>query len=118
MVRNLFKSLIPAIYTVLVLADFAFAANAAAKPTTGEFITQTLWFVAFGIAAMYILVWQPTKIKADQQRKFVSSLAKGTDVLVAGSIIAKVFSVSDNEIVVETSPGQKLRVKPEAVSAI
>ena len=86
--------------------------------TQGEFIFNTIWFLFVGLCVYYLIVIQPEIKKEDAQKKFISGLKRGDDVVTSGGILGKVQQVQDDLVTVEIAANVRIRVQASHVKAI
>ncbi|HKU80016.1 MAG TPA: preprotein translocase subunit YajC [Rhodanobacteraceae bacterium] len=93
-------------------------AAAAAPAAAGEpnpmysFGFLILLFVVF-----YFLLIRPQQKRANEQRKMISELAKGDEVIAAG-ILGRVENVGEHFLTVEVADNVQIRVQKGAVSNV
>ncbi len=66
----------------------------------------------------YLLMVRPQRARARAQQERMSSIEPGTKVMTTAGLIAHVYSVEDNEVVLVAEDGQKLRFVRQAIGKI
>ena len=101
--------------------SFLISSAQAAEPAAGAMdpgIFNILFLVGFGLI-FYFFMWRPQAKRAKDHKNLINGLAKGDEVLTAGGIIGKVAKVvDDNEVLIETGEGTKLRLMRNSVSEV
>lgn len=86
-----------------------FVSLAQAAPAGGSAIVQFLPLILiFGV--FWLLVIRPQQKKGKLHQQMLSELKAGDVVVTQGGIIGKITGIKDPEVVVEVSPGVRLRV--------
>ena len=80
-----------------------------------DFITGSVWFFLLGLAVYYILVLKPGFEEEDRQKKFIDELKKNDEVVTAGGVFGRVFSIQPEFITVEIAPNIRIKVVPTKV---
>ncbi len=62
------------------------------------------------IAIFYFLLIRPQNKRQKAHREMLAALKKGDTVITSGGIIGRVFKLSDDEVVLDTLEGGKLRI--------
>jgi preprotein translocase subunit YajC len=75
------------------------------------------------IVAMFALLWVflilPTRRRSQAQRRLISSVEVGDEILTVGGLYGRVDGVSgDDELLVEIAPEIQVRVARRAVAAV
>lgn len=73
-------------------------------------------FIIVAFAAMWAVIILPQQRRARRHDVLVASLAVGDEVVTAGGIVGTVTELDDDELVLETVPGTRLRLVRAAVS--
>lgn len=95
----------------------AYAQSAGAGP--GGDIFGMLFLILPMIAIMYFLIWRPQQKRMKDHQAMVKGVRRGDNIVTAGGIIAKVTKVvDDNELLVETGEGTKLRLLRTSISDV
>lgn len=69
----------------------------------------------FGV--MYFLIIRPQSKQQKQHQTFLSQLKKGDEVVLQGGMFARVYSVAEEDAVVEIAPGVKVHVLKSGVTS-
>lgn len=64
----------------------------------------------------FFLVIKPQNKKLDDHRKMMSDLKRGTKVMIASGIHAKVLKVNEGDVDVEIAPNVKVKVNNDYIS--
>lgn len=82
------------------------AAPAAAAPNA--FMSMLPIFMVFGI--FYFLMIRPQQKKAQQEREYLSTLEKGTEVYTKSGIIGTITALTDKIVTLEIDGGTKIKM--------
>jgi preprotein translocase subunit YajC len=93
----------------------AAAAPAAQPAATNPMFTYGLLAVMFVV--FYFLLIRPQQKRAKEQRKMISELAKGDEVIAAG-IVGRVDDIGDHFVSLEVADNVRIRVQKGAVSTV
>lgn len=96
----------------IIAAAAAPAAAAAAPNPLIEFLPLIALVVIF-----YFLLLRPQQKRAKEQRKMISELAKGDEVIAAG-ILGRVENVGEHFLTLEVADNVQIRVQKGAVSTV
>lgn len=79
----------------------------------------TLMMVAVLALMVVFMIRNSSKQKADREA-LIAKVVKGANVMTASGIFGTIVSidVEENEVVLETTPGTKLRVHRQAISTV
>ena len=80
-----------------------------------DFITGSVWFFLLGLAVYYILVLKPGFEEEDRQKKFIDELKKNDEVVTAGGVFGRVYSIQPEFITVEIAQNIRIKVVPNKV---
>ncbi len=95
----------------------AYAQAAGASP--GGDIFGILFLIVPMFAIMYFLIWRPQQKRMKEHQEMVKNIRRGDNVVTAGGIIGKVTKVvDDNEIILESGEGNKMRMLRSSVSEV
>ena len=72
--------------------------------------------LVFLLAVMYFLLIRPQQQRVRQQRAVVTSLEVGDDVVTIGGLLGHIVAIDEDEAVIETTPGTRLRFRRTAIS--
>ena len=78
---------------------------------------MSLVFMLAMFIILYFFMIRPQQRKQKEQKNFVNSLSKGMDVLTAGGLHGKIYSIGENEVVLEVDKGVKLTFEKQFISA-
>lgn len=70
------------------------------------------------VVAFYFLLIRPQKNRQKAQAAMVASVTAGTEVMTTAGIFGTVRSASDEELLLEISPGTVIRILPAAVAKV
>ena len=70
------------------------------------------------VVAFYFLLIRPQKNRQKAQAALVASVTAGTDVMTTAGIFGTVRSASEEELLLEISPGTVIRILPAAISKV
>ena len=70
------------------------------------------------LAAMILLLINQSRKRKRDAAKLVESLQVGSSVILYAGIKGKVVALSDDDLVIETTPGTKIKVLRQAVRTI
>lgn len=75
--------------------------------------------IMFGliIVIFYFFMIRPQTKKAKEAKNFRESLTKGQRIVTIGGIHGKIDEVKDNQVIITTEGGGKLRIEKAAVSS-
>ena len=95
----------------------AYAQGAGAGP--GGDLFGMLFLILPMVAIMYFLIWRPQQKRIKEHQELVKGIRRGDNIVTAGGIVGKVAKVvDDNEILIETAEGTKLRLLRTSVSEV
>ncbi|MGH8125219.1 MAG: preprotein translocase subunit YajC [Rhodanobacteraceae bacterium] len=95
---------------------FAAAAAPAARPT-GPNPMYEFGFIILLFIVFYFLLIRPQQKRSKEQRKMISQLAKGDEVIAAG-ILGRVENVGEHFLTVEVADSVHIRMQKGAVSTV
>ncbi|WP_119329238.1 preprotein translocase subunit YajC [Cysteiniphilum halobium] len=107
------NKLLVALSSLLLLTSSAFAEGAAG----GSAMSSILMLVAF-FAIFYFLLIRPQMKRSKEQRKMISELAKGDEVMTNGGIIGKIAKIGENYTEIEIAENVIIKVQKSAVSGV
>jgi preprotein translocase subunit YajC len=70
------------------------------------------------VVAFYFLLIRPQKNRQKAQAALVASVTAGTEVMTTAGIFGTVRSASEEELLLEISPGTVIRILPAAVAKV
>lgn len=70
------------------------------------------------LAAMILLLFGQNRKRRKDAEKLIASVTEGASVLLHSGIKGTITEVDDTDVVIETTPGVKLRVVKQAVRSI
>ncbi len=89
------------------------AAGGQAQP--GGISTQILFFAVI-LAMMYFMIMRPEKKRKKEAQDMRSSMEVGDEVITAGGIVARIVTIKDDTLVIETTGDKtKLRILRSAI---
>ncbi|HET7929842.1 MAG TPA: preprotein translocase subunit YajC [Rhodanobacteraceae bacterium] len=77
----------------------------------------TYGLLAVMFVVFYFLLIRPQQKRAKEQRKMISELAKGDEVIAAG-IVGRVDDIGDHFVSLEVADNVRIRVQKGAVSTV
>ena len=98
----------------------AAAAPAASAPAAGPqsfFSSPIIIIYVVIIAAFWFIFIRPQSKRQKEQKKMISELAKGDEVIAAG-IVGRVDNVGDHFLTLEVADNVQIRVQKGAVSTV
>lgn len=75
-------------------------------------------FPAILVAAFYFLIIRPARTRSRAAQQLQDRLAPGLEVMTTSGIYATVASIEDDAVVLEVSPGVRMRFAKAAVTRI
>ncbi len=70
------------------------------------------------VVAFYFLLIRPQKNRQKAQAALVASVTAGSEVMTTAGIFGTVRSASDEELLLEISPGTVIRLLPAAIAKV
>ncbi|WP_162902295.1 preprotein translocase subunit YajC [Facilibium subflavum] len=101
----------------VLFAGSAFAESTPAASTGGSALSSILMLVAF-FAIFYFLLIRPQMKRNKDQRKMLSEITKGDEVLTTGGIIGKIIKVGENYTELEIAENVIVKVQKNAVANV
>lgn len=101
---------------MLSFIPVAAAAASAAPKTAANPLIEFLPLIAL-VVIFYFLLIRPQQKRAKEQRKMISELAKGDEVVAAG-ILGRVDDVGDHFVTLEVADNVRIRVQKGSVSSV
>lgn len=93
-----------------LLISNAYAQEAAATAPAQPNAIMSMMPLIIVFAIFYILMIRPQKKRADQERQFVASLEKGTEVYTKAGIIGKITAITEKVVTLEVENGGKIKI--------
>lgn len=87
----------------------------AGSTTDGGGLMNIIFFVGIAVVFYFFMI-RPQQKKAKDQKKFISEIKKGDNVVTIGGIHGKVYSVEDSTMVIEVDKSTKLTIEKSSVS--
>ena len=75
-------------------------------------------FPALLVVAFYLLIIRPARTRTQAAARLQDSLAPGLEVMTTSGVFATVASIEDDAVVLEVSPGIRMRFAKAAVARI
>jgi preprotein translocase subunit YajC len=95
----------------------AYAQGAGAGP--GGDLFGMLFLILPMVAIMYFLIWRPQQKRMKEHQEMVKGIRRGDNVVTAGGIIGKVTKVvDDQEIIIDSGEGTKMRMLRTSVTEV
>jgi preprotein translocase subunit YajC len=96
----------------------AYAQTAAgAAPGPEAFLIQILPLVAI-LVIFYFLLIRPQQKLRKQHQEMITNLRRGDTVVTSGGLIGKISKVADDEVAVELSPNNTVRVVRSTIASV
>lgn len=72
------------------------------------------------LVVMVIFMFRNSRKQKEAREKLQSSIVKGAEVMMTSGVYGTIMSINtdDNEVVVETTPGTKIRFHLQAVASV
>ncbi len=70
------------------------------------------------IVVFYFLLVRPQTKRAKEQKRLLSSIAVGDEVMTAGGIIGRITKLKDNYMVLEIAKGVEITVQKNSVATV
>ena len=103
-------------FSVILLSMlFATTACAEAPATQGSGLSSILMLVAF-FAIVYFLLMRPQMKRNKEQRKMLSEIAKGDEVITTGGIVGKIVKVGENYTEIQIAENTVIKIQKNAIS--
>lgn len=77
---------------------------------------SSLIFLALLVGIFYLFLIRPQKRRVQQHQQLVQSIEEGDDVITIGGIMGTVAELDDDHMVLEVSPGTRVRFIRSAIS--
>jgi preprotein translocase subunit YajC len=100
-----------------MLSFITAAAAPAAQPASASNPMFTYGLLAVMFVVFYFLLIRPQQKRAKEQRKMISELAKGDEVIAAG-IVGRVDDIGDHFVSLEVADNVRIRVQKGAVTTV
>lgn len=68
------------------------------------------------LGLFYLLLIRPQQQRVKAQRALVSSLSVGDEIVTIGGLLGTILELDDDSVLVETTPGVRLRFRRVAIS--
>lgn len=94
------------------------ASSGTAAPTQGASFLHMLPMLIIFIVVFYFLLVRPQTKRAKEQKRLMSSIAMGDEVLTIGGIIGRINKLKDNYIVLEIAKGVEITVQKNSISTV
>ena len=75
-------------------------------------------FPALLVVAFYLLIIRPARTRTQAAARLQDSLAPGLEVMTTSGMFATVASIEDGAVVLEVSPGVRMRFAKAAISRV
>lgn len=108
------KRFLAILSSVLLLNTTVFAES---QTASGSMSGTILMLVAF-FAIFYFLLIRPQMKRNKDQRKMLSEIAKGDEVMTNGGIVGRIVKVGDNYTELEIAENVVIKIQKNAVSAV
>ena len=88
-------------------------AAAAANPGFEQFLPLIIIFILF-----WFMLIRPQMKRAKEQKKMLTELAKGDEVVTSGGLLGRITKVADGYITIEVAEGTEVVVQKGAVTTL
>ena len=68
------------------------------------------------LVVFYFFIIRPQQKKQKDQKKFITEVKKGDNVVTIGGIHGKIFEVGDETIILEVEKGGKIKLEKSSIS--
>ena len=68
------------------------------------------------LVVFYFFIIRPQQKKQKDQKKFITEVKKGDNVITIGGIHGKIFEVADETIILEVEKGGKIKLEKSSIS--
>ncbi len=102
--------------SMLIKDAFAEQAPAAAAGTPPGF--ESMFFVLALFVVFYFMMIRPQMKRQKEQRKMISEIKAGDEVVVAGGLAGRVARVTEQYLAVEIAAGVEVKVQKQAVGQL
>lgn len=104
-------------FVILLPMFFANIASAEQPVSQGSSLTSILMLIAF-FAIAYFLLMRPQMKRNKAQKKMISDITKGDEVITTSGIFGKIIKVGGNYTELQISEHTLIKVQKNAISAI
>lgn len=105
------KKYLAVLLSMLFISD-AFAEGQAAQ---GSALSSILMLVAF-FAIVYFLLMRPQMKRNKEQRRMLSEIAKGDEVITTGGIVGKIIKIGENYTELQIAENTIVKIQKNAIS--
>lgn len=95
------------------MISLAHAAPAAATPGLADFLPLIIIFILF-----WFMLIRPQMKRAKEQRKLISELTKGDEVVTASGQVGKVSKVGEQYVSIEIADGVVTHVQKQSIQTL
>ena len=88
-----------------------------AAPAGGGLLSS-LPMIALILVVFWLLIWRPNQKRRQQEMQMQSNLVPGVEVMTKAGIYGTVVEVQDNDVILEISPGTRIRMLKPGVGEI
>jgi len=99
-----------------LISDALAEAPAAAAPLGSGL--EFMFFMLFVFGVFYFMIIRPQTQRAKEQKKMLSDLSKGDEIVTNGGLLGKITQVGENFVTVEVSKGMTLLVQRQAIASL
>lgn len=103
-------------FIFLMIPTLASAGSPAGTTQSPSMMSNIFLLVGF-VLIFYFMLIRPQSKRAKEQQALLSNIAKDDEIIINGSILAKVKQVKDQYLVVAIAEGIEIKVQKQAVSA-
>ncbi len=94
------------------------ASTSGAGQSQGGNLLHMLPMLIIFIVVFYFLLVRPQTKRAKEQKRLLSSIAVGDEVMTAGGIIGRITKLKDNYMVMEIAKGVEITVQKNSVATV
>lgn len=99
-------------------ATNAVSAEGAAPQSQGASFLHMLPMLLLFVLVFYFLLIRPQAKRAKEQKKLMSSIAVGDEVMTAGGIVGRIVQLKDNYTVLAIAKGVEITVQKGSVASV
>lgn len=94
------------------------AGNTAAPAHEGGSFFSMLPMLILFILVFYFLLVRPQTKRAKEQKKLLSSVAVGDEVMTAGGIVGRVVQLKDNYVILAIAKGVEITMQKGSIASV
>lgn len=114
---SLFRFVVPmlSILATSAWAQTPAAPGAPASPVQGMLVSLPIWLALF--AMFYFGIIRPQRAQQKKQQDFLSTLARGDEVVTASGLIGTIRGLTDRVVTLEIAPNTEVKMMRGQVQA-